>query len=85
MTEYKCPKCKVWEIGNLIENNKMKCLNCGYIGIEKDFKAKSYLFYTQSIIRVIAFNDEDAKNEFESMKEDFVPYFDEIIKIEEGD
>jgi len=81
--EYKCPKCSIWEIGDRIENKQIKCTNCGYIGAESEFEAKRYHFYVQSIIDVIAFNNEDAESEFESMKKDFVPYFDKIIKIEE--
>lgn len=82
--EYKCPNCSIWEIGDSIENNNIKCSNCGYIGTEKEFEAKRYHFYTQVIVAVIAFNKKDAKKEFELLKEDFVPYFDKIIKIVEA-
>ena len=82
--EYKCPKCSIWEIGDIIENNGIKCSNCGYIGTIKEFEAKRYHFYAQVIVVVIAFNEKDAKKEFELLKDDFVPYFDKLIKIVEA-
>lgn len=82
MKEYKCPKCSIWEIGVPKGNGNFKCEECGYIGTEKSFEAKRYHFYVQIIVVVIAFNDDDAKKEFELYKEDFEPYFDKIIKFE---
>jgi len=82
LKEYKCPKCSIWEIGDPKGNDNFKCSNCGYIGTEKSFEAKRYHFHVQSIVDVIAFNDEDAKKEFELLKEDYVPYLDKIIKFE---
>lgn len=80
--EYKCPKCFMWDDGFPIEDKKIKCSNCNYLGTIDEFKAKSYNFYVQSIIRVIAFDKEDAKKELESFMED-LPYFDKLIKIVE--
>lgn len=82
--EYKCPNCSIWEIGNPIENNEIKCTNCGYIGTIQEFEAKRYHCYAQILVDVIAFNEEDAKKEFDILrKEDFDLWFDELIKIEE--
>lgn len=80
--EYKCPKCFYWDDGFPIEKKRIECNGCGYIGDLKEFEAKSYNFYVQSIIRVIAFDKEDTKKELESFMED-LPYFDKLIKIVE--
>jgi len=83
--EYKCPSCSIWEIGDIIENNNLKCSNCGYIGTIKEFEAKRYHCYAQIIVVVIAFNEEDAKKEFDILREDdFDHYFNKLIKIVEA-
>lgn len=83
--EYKCPKCLGWDDGFLIEDGKINCDYCGYSGKLKEFEAKSYHLYIRSVIRVIAFDEKDAKRELKEggFMEDF-PYFDKLIKIEKG-
>jgi len=74
----------MWDDGFPIKENKIECSNCGYIGKLKEFEAKSYLCYVQAIVRVIAFDEKDAKKEFDIIEEeDLEPYFDKLIKIEE--
>lgn len=83
--EYKCPKCLGWDDGFPKTIEGLKCNWCGYIGKLKEFEAKSYHLHIQSILRVIAFDEKDAKKELEKggFMEEF-PYFDKIIKIEEN-
>ena len=78
---YKCPKCHMW---NGIKKETMyliKCTNCDYTGNFIEFEAKKYILYIQSTIRVIAFDEKDAKKELESFM-DNLPFFDKLIKIE---
>lgn len=83
MTEYKCPECSMWDNGFLKEGDKMRCSECDYLGTVKEFTAKKYNFHVQSIVKIVAFDENDAKEEFELFKEDFEPYFHKVIKIEE--
>ena len=86
--EYKCPKCLVWDDGFPIKDGKMNCNCCNYWGKLKEFEAKRYNCYVQIIIAVIAFNEEDAKKEFDIIVKDNVldleSCFDKLIKIEEA-
>ncbi len=83
--EYKCPKCFLWDFGFPITNGRMECNGCGYIGNLKEFEAKRYHCYAQITVAVIAFNEEDAKKEFDILrKDDFDSYFDKLIKIIEA-
>ena len=75
----------MWDDGFPIEEEKIKCSKCSYIGSIKEFKAKRYHCYAQILVDVIAFNEEDAKKEFHILREDdFDLWFDKLIKIEES-
>jgi len=86
--EYKCPKCLVWDDGFPIEDGKKGCTCCGYTGDLKEFEAKKYDVYIQTIIQIVAFNKKDAKKEtelyFRYAIEDEKLNIDKIIKIEEN-
>ena len=78
----------VWDDVFPIVKGTMECNCCGHLGKLKEFEAKRYSCYVQIIVSVIAFNEEDAKKEFDFILEDnddvdLESCFDKLIKIEE--
>lgn len=79
--EYKCPKCLTWNNIKRKTTYLVQCTSCDYTTNIIEFEAKSYILHVQSAIKVIAFDEKDAKRELESFMCN-LPFFDKLIKIE---
>lgn len=80
---YKCPRCGNTDADN-VNDDTLQCDICQYQGKEKKFEAKAFIVSVQIDLRVIAHDEEDARQGVDILKDEYMGGMDyKILNVKE--